>query len=877
MQHRLAALFRTLFRSRQLESELSEELEAYVAERIDRHRARGLSAAAARRLALGEVGGIEQTKEQVRDVRMGAGIETTLRDLRYGCRMIARAPGFSIIVVLTLALVIGANATVFSVMHAVLWRDLPYPDADRLVIVDADARGVTSAGLTGRETIDIHAEPGLFDALATIVRVDAHLTDGQYERVKAASTTDEAFRAFGALPLAYGRPLEAKRDHGSDGYVRSVVISYDLWRTRFQADPNAVGRHIEVNNLEVEIVGVLRPDFRLFVPAAAALPEIVDVWFPRAFDTDDRTRGQLTVARIAPGVSVADAQARVEAIGRRFLLQHPAAYEPGTFRLYLRPLHDVLTSDARPALWALAGAVWFVLVIGCVNIANLMLARARTRAPETEMRRALGASRLRLVRQFLAEAAVLAITGAIIGLLLAYGGVALVEWLRPAHLPRQSQIAVNGAVVAFTAVLAVIVSVVFGLVPALAGSSGSSSDSLRAGRGSVQRRGRRRLQRSLVIAEVALSIVPLVAAGLMLRTFVNLLNAPIGFDPTGMLTAKMAYSARLLSDPKERLRLHEQAIDGVARLSGVQRVSAASPLPFDEYQFTLPYGVGGDTAALNARATIQSVFPGYLAMMGIQLRSGRDFSTDDLRHNRPVVIIDERIAARLWPHGAIGQRLAVLRSRKPVLLEVIGVTNPVRVTRVRDDALPHLFLPFDFYGLQMALVVQTDRDASSIGPEIKSLVESLGTRRPVFDIRPMHDYVDGSIADSRFTMLVLVGFAVAAILLAAIGLYGTLAYLTFERTQEFGVRMALGASTQRIIASVAGEGLWLTSIGASAGLVGAGALGSSLQGLLYGVTPFDRTTIVAVAVVVAVVALIAVVHPAWRAGRVDPCTALRAE
>jgi predicted permease len=874
---RIAALLRAFLRSGQLERDLDDEIRAYADDLTARNIERGMTPQAARRSALVEIGGVEQVKERLRDVRIGFWLETFSRDVIYGLRTIRRTPGFACVVIATLALCIGANVTMFSVMNAVLWRQLPYPEPERLVVVDADYRGTASAGISDGEAIDLLVEPGLFDHLATIWRVDAHLTsDGEYEQVAAASATDDALNLLGAVPLAYGRPLEWRRDHGADGFVRAVVISNELWRRRFNADPAVIGRQTEVNNLDVEIVGVLRPGFRLFLPANAAFPEIVDVWFPRPFENDRRTRGPVTIARLARGVSLAQAHARVETLAGRFSAQHTADYNGMSFRLFVRPLHDVLTAGARPALWALTAAVWFVLVIGCVNIANLMLARARVRAPEIAMRRALGASRARLTGQFFTEAMALAIFGAAAGLLLAFAGLALVEWFRPVHLPRQSQITIDGAAAIYTAALTVLVSLAFGILPSLSGFSTSSNNALRAGRANVQRAGNRRLQRAFVVAEVALSIVPLVAAGLMIRTFVNLANAPIGFNPEHVVTAKVGISVRLFRQPAARVQLYESIMDRVRRLPGIEAVSAGGPLPLD-VQFIRTFGRVDEPLPFVSRATMQSVLPGYLAITGVKLREGRDFTIDDVKRERPVVVIDERIAKRLFPNGAVGQRLALDRGRKPVPLEIIGVTNAVRMTRVDDDSLPHLFLPYDFYGLQMPLVIKTAQPAAALAPTIKQIAHEVGTRRPIHNIRPMQDYVDMAIADTRFTMLVLAGFAAASLLLAGIGLYGTLAYLTAQRTQEFGVRMALGASAGQILRSVAREGLWMSAIGGVVGIVAAAAVSSSLRELLYEVTPFDATTLAAVGMLVGLVSLLAALYPAWRAAGIDPAVTLRAE
>jgi predicted permease len=491
------------------------------------------------------------------------------------------------------------------------------------------------------------------------------------------------------------------------------------------------------------------------------------------------------------------------------------------------------------------------------------------------MRRALGAAQSRLVRQLFTEVAVLSFLGAAAGFALAHGGVAIVDWLTPTHLPRQSTIRVTGTVAAFTAVVGVLVSIIFALLPAFADRR-HTHESLRAGRVTAQGPGMRRMQRAMVVAEVALSIVPLVAAGLMLRSFVNLTHAPIGFNPDNVLTAKVAFQFRAFPEPADRWRLYQRVFERVRQMPGVVDVSGGAPLPFDAWQQTRPYGREGETLGAE-RASLQSILPGYLRVTGTRLLAGREFTDDDIDQERPVVIVDERIARRLWPGGAVGQRLAYPRGKGSITLEVIGVSEPVRVTRVRDDNLPPLFIPLHVYAIEQALVIKTRESAAALAPRLKEDIESLGTRRPVYDIRPLSAYVAASMGDTRFLMLILAAFALASILLAAIGLYGTLAYLTSQRTQEFGIRMALGASAWRVLRSVAREGLVLAVLGAAIGFAGAVATTETLRGLLYDVAPLDGVTLTGVAVVVALTALVAASHPAWRAATIQPAVALRSE
>jgi putative ABC transport system permease protein len=697
--------------------------------------------------------------------------------------------------------------------------------------------------------------------------------DGAMERVAAARVTDDLLPLLGATPLALGRALVDAED--ADGIlVKGVVISHELWQRRFEGDPSVIGRRVTVNNFDVRVVGVLRPDFRLVLPAANHAEERVDVYLPRAFAPGLLYRGLTSLGRVAPRATVAQAQAEVDTLTARFVRDHPAAYPDG-LRLTVRPLGEVVTRDVKPALLALGAAVGFVLLIACVNVANLFLARAKTRERELAVRRALGATRLRLVRQLLAENLLVTLLGGIGGLLLARLGVGLLDVLRPAHLPRQSEIAIDGVVVLWTAGLTVLTSVVFGLVPAFAFTGATHGQALHGSRaGSVMLRSRR-LQRGLVLCEVALSIVPLVAAGLMLRTFGNLLEAPIGFQPAHVVTARIPLNLGAFPTVDRRSAFYRDAVARVRALPGVQAVSIGGPLPLAPVQTTERFWRGEDREPTPFLAMQQSILPGYLCVLGIPLRAGRDITDDDSRQRRRVAVVDERVAARLWNGDAVGKRLGVGQAKEP--LEVVGVAGQVRALAIRDAGTPTIYVPSHVYEIEQTLVVKTRTPPGTIGPAIKQAVEALGPGRPVFDIRPLSDVVAASIDTTRFTMLVLAGFAVASLMLAGVGLYGTLAYLTSQRAQEFGVRLALGASAGSILRLVVGEGCLLTGMGAALGLAGAFAVTRALRGLLYGVTPLDAPTIAGVVALVVAVAVVAVGWPAWRAARVDPVTALRAE
>jgi putative ABC transport system permease protein len=816
----------------------------------------------------------DHVKGRVRDVRIGSALEAAARDVRYGARVLWRSPGYALVVVLTIALGIGVNAAIFSVVHAVLWRSLPYPEADRIVAIEADTAGVPTAYSSPGPVFDLRTQSRLITGIAQVEGRDASLMiDGVMESVAAARVTDDVLPLLGAQSLPLGRTITTAED--SYGYVlKGVVISHGLWLRRFNGDPQVIGRRLTVNNFDVRVVGVMPAGFRLVLPGRSHAEESIDLWLPKDFAPSLLYRGLPLIGRVAPGATVAEAQAELTALASSFVASHPSAY-PGGLRLTVRPLGEVVTRGVKPALTALGAAVGFVLLIACVNVANLLLARARTRARELAVRRALGATRLRLVRQLLAENLVLAILGGAGGLLLARLGVGLLEWLRPVHLPRQGEIAVDGAVVLWTAGLTLVSGILFGLVPALALTRGSAGLTLHAGRaGSLMVRSRH-LHRALVLSEIALSIVPLIAAGLMLRTFGNLLDVPLGFEPAHVVTARVSLNLEEFSTVDRRSAFYRDAIARVRELPGIEAASVGGPPPLAPVRSTVRLWRSEDREGTSSLGSQQSVMPGYFTVMGIPLRSGRDISDDDIVRRRRVAVVDERLAAQLWQGDAIGQSLSVEYSKQP--LEVVGVAGYIRARDIRDAGTSLIYVPSHLYEIEQTLVVKTPAPLSTVAPAIKQTVEALGPGRPVFAIRPMEEIVRASIDDTRFTMLVLSAFAVASLVLAGVGLYGTLAYLTSQRTQEFGVRLALGATASTILRLVMREGCLLSGMGATLGFAAAMAVTRVLRGLLYGVTPLDGLTIASVVALVAGVALVAVGVPAWRAARVDPVTALRAE
>jgi predicted permease len=886
--YKIKRLWCNLLRRHQLQSSLQAELRAYADELTERNIARGMARPEAERQALLEVGGMAQVREQVQDEWLGQVIESTVQDVKYTCRSLLRSPGFTVIVLATLALGIGANVTMFGLMRAVLWRPLPYPEPNRIVVIQVHARNVPNTGATPGEVLDLNEQSRSFEQVSMTSGVDANLEyQGETARVEALSVSDNFLPLLGVRP-ALGRTLDSAIDDGKE-QARAIMISNKLWRSRFAADPGIIGKAVFVNNLEVRIVGVLPPGLRLFLPPEVSAAEEVDVWFPYALSPTRQYRGIPVVARLRPGVTLAQANAELETLAARFEREYPEFYSGtkgwqaspsdrgagGKLQFTARLLHNEIAREAKPALFLLSGAVGFVLLIACVNAANLMMARGAARGRELEIRRALGAGRIRMVRQLLTESLLLATGAATLGLLGAHFALRALGRLGNSHIPLRSRIELDPAVALFALVLAVITSLLFGLLPAWRMASGKGVNALRAGRTETAGAGVRKLQRTLVVAEVAMSIVPLACGGLMLRSFVNLLRTPLGFNPADVVTAGVPLRLTKYSQAEQRWALLRDVLDRVRALPGVERVSAASPLPLAGDQQTRRVGRADQPDTPPILATQQGAIPGYLDVIGTPLLQGRDFTDADIATKRNVTIIDDGLAYRLWPEGgAIGKVLSVYRTGWRHDLEVIGVTAAVRVTRVRDESIPHFMLPDEFPD---SLVIKTHETAARLAPGIQEAVKAAKTGRAAFDIRPMSDYVADSIGDTRFTLIVLAAFAAASVLLSAVGLYGTLAFLTAQRTREFGIRLALGAGVQAIVSIVLRESVLLSAAGVALGLAGVAAATGLMKGLLYRVKPLDGLTLLGVAGIAGIIAVIAASAPAWKAARIDPQMSLRSE
>jgi putative ABC transport system permease protein len=879
---RLASLWRNLFRRARVERELDDELRGYVDMLADEKEGRGMSRAEAGRTARLEAGGVEQVKELVRDARAGAFLETLARDVRYGARTLRRSPAFTVAIVLVLAVGIGATTAVFSVVDAVLLRPLAYREPGRLVVMLH--RGVNP--VSPANFLDWRRESSAFERTGAAESWAPNLSGGdEAETVPALRMTADVFPMLGVPPMLGRAFLPAEEAPGGD---HVVVLGYGLWQRRFGGDAGIVGREITLNGEPYTVVGVMPRTFA-FPPFWATGAE---VWAPLALADKAANRGGSSLrvfARLKPGVSLAQARAEMAAITGRLEKQFP-----GTNRhLVVRTLTDAVAGNVRPALLVLLGAVGFLLLITCSNVAHMLLARAAAREREVALRATLGATRGRLVRQFLTESLLLALAGGAVGMLIALGGMRILVAVSPPNLPRMDTVALDGAALAFVALVSMATGVAFGLAPALQAARQDVGESLKEGaRGATEGGHRSRLRRLLVASEFALALVLSAAAGLMIRSFVALARIDPGFDPRGVLTMVVSVTGSREAEPQRRASFYEDLLRQVRAVPGVRAASAINHLPLAGDIWGWPFQVEGRPLPApgdSPTATYRVVLPGYFEAMGIPILRGRDVAETDRLGVPGVVVVNEWLARRHWPgEDPIGKRIALDDPRRESSwLTVVGVVK----NAVRGDwaAAPEdeVFLPYlqtrrylekaDSPFSYMTLVARTDGDAAALAPPIRAVVASMDRRVPVSQVQTMEDVVAQSTAAPRFYLLLLGAFAAVAVLLAAVGIYGVMSYSVSRRTNEIGIRMALGAQPAEVRRLVVGQGMVLALAGAALGMVGALGLTRLMSGLLYGVRASDPATFLAACGFLVAVALAASYFPARRASRINPLAALRHE
>ena len=827
---------------------------------------------------------------------MGSNLIKDLRqDLRYGLRVLIKNPGFTAIAVLTLALGIGANTAIFSVVNAVLLRPLPYKDSDRLVMVwEVDQKkGVNHVQVSAPNYVDWRDQNEVFEQMAAaFARPDTgvNLTDGTNpEWVQAAVTTGNLFSVLGIQP-ALGRAFLPEEE--KQGNNRVAILSDSLWRRHFNGDRSIVGKAITLDSRSYTVVGVLPADFDFPTPHSvdsAAKPKgPVELYIPAVLGKHRGGHNYRVIARLKPGVTLQQAQAHMNTVAARLQQQYPD--QQAGMGASVVSLSEQVVGKVRMALFIMLGAVGFVLLIACANIANLLLARSAQRYREFAIRAALGASRSRIVKQVLGENLLLALMGGALGVLVAFWGIGALVSLSPVDFPRLHETHIDARVLGFSFMLSIATGFVLGLAPALQLSSPNLNNSLKDGGGrSGEGIRQRRVRGFLIVSEVALSLVLLVGAGLLLRSFIRLQENSLGFDPARVLTVQLSLPGARYGERAQAAPFYEQLLQRTRSLPGVQSVGLTNYLPLSGSDSGTSFNIEGRPplpAGEFLEAAPRWISPDYFRALGITILRGRALSEQDIASDRHVALINETMARRFWPgEDPIGKRITMESPEKPVWHEIVGVVADVRHTALDAESEPEMYYPYLFPSeadsspwTSMYLVVRANHDDSSgLAVALRREVLAVDKDQPVYNVASMAQLMSTSLSQRRFNMQLVGFFAAVALMLAAVGLYGVMSYVVTQRTHEIGLRMALGAQARDVLKLVVKQGMALALVGVVIGLIASLALTRLMKNLLFGVSTTDPATLAGVALLLILAALLACYLPARRATKVDPLVALRYE
>ncbi|OFW05810.1 MAG: hypothetical protein A3H96_15385 [Acidobacteria bacterium RIFCSPLOWO2_02_FULL_67_36] len=800
-------------------------------------------------------------------------------DLREAGRFLIANPGFTIVVVLTLGLAIGVNATIFSVLNGVLLRPLGYAQPDRLVGLweSNPAQGLDRSEVSAATYLDWRQRTHAFEQIGIFRYRGFTLTgDGEAERVSSVDVSPALFRLLG-VPALVGRLFTDEEERPAGG--RPVILSHGAWMRRFGGDPGVLGRTLQLDEATHEIVGVMPEDFQ-FPPTDRE----VEIWSPLTVDLTALAsrphRMYQAIGRLAAGTTLDQARQEMASVAGSIARENPDTQ--AGWGVTLVPAHEQVVGKIGETLWILFGAVVLVLVIACVNIANLLLARSTRAAKDFAVRSAFGASGWALLRRSLAESAMLTCSGGAVGLLLAWWGIRTLRPLIPANVPRADNVGLDLSVLAFTVVATVASGLIFGLVPAWRAMRPNLMDIFQeSSRGSTSGRATRRLSDVMVVAEIALALTLLVGAGLLIRSFVSLTSVDPGYRTSGIVATHIVLPAKYVG-PVPKRQFFSDLLERVKRLPGVDRATGVSALPMSPLgvQFDLPFTVDGLSATSPSerpRARYRAVLPGYFETMGIRLKQGRVFDAYDGREGGPkVAIVNESVVRRYF--GAVDPLDKLVRMPMAGDLHIVGVVGDIRHDGLQASSQAEVFVPYDQFPLsQMQIVVSTDLDAATIVKGVKAQLAAIDPTLPIARVSTIEDLVSASIAQPRFNMTLLAALALCAALLAAVGVYGVVTYSVSRRTAEIGVRMALGADAGRTFRLVVGGALKVVLVGVVLGLGGAALAGRSVRNILYGVPPIDVLTFAASGLGIIAIGLIAASVPALRASRIDPVGALRQE
>lgn len=875
---------RALFRRRAEETELNDELRFHVERQVEKYKASGMAEEEARRRARLAFGGHEQVKADCRDARGTSFVENARQDLRYAIRQLRANPTFAVVIVLTLALSIGANSAIFSVIESVLIKPLPYRQPDKLVRIFFTGPAFPKFPLNPFDFRDFRSRSKSFDGMAAFTRGDMQLSgSGEPIRLHGMEITSGYFRVLGLAPQL-GREFDAKAEIPGNGL--QVILSDRVWRSNFGAAPDILGRKVTLNSQPFTVVGVMPPGTahpgNEYQPLAYG--EDVDVWWPFTFEGNPAQRGSHfleAIGRLRPGINIAQANAELNTL----LAQMNDHGDYGDWKMLVLSLNDEVVGKSRPLLLVLLGAVGMVLLIACANAANLMLTRAAARQREIAVRVALGAPRSRVVRQLLTESLLIACVGGVLGLAMALVGVKMLVTLLPANFPRAHDIHVSAPVFLFTLLISVGTGVLFGLAPALQASRTDPREGLhKGGRATTGGGHQSRLRNALVISEVSLACVLLIGAGLMLRSFLNLLHLDPGFQTDHVITALLSLPRERYKTPERALHFIQQLPEDVRVLPGVESAGVGSDIPWTGYDDNAGFNIEGKQPRPHEgfHGRYHMATPGYFRAIGTPLRRGRFFTDADNMHAPLVLIINQAMAQRYWPgEDALGKRITFEDNPKEKdWIRIVGIVGDVKDQPNSPGAEPAYWWPFQqtpVGNFNLLLAVRSNSDPQLLIHAIRQQVARLDPSLAVADIRTMDQIVTASVATPRFAFILVGLFGGLAIVLAAIGTYGVIAYSVSQRTPEFGLRMALGARRFDVLRLVLMQAGKLILAGTAIGVVLALVMARGLKSLIYDVSPADPLTFTAIGFSVIAIAILACYIPARKATEADPMIALRAE